>query len=75
MNGRPDRGFLYWKWKPVGCELQSFSPRLFLEMMSGKKMVFIGDSIARNQMQALLCALAQVSLTAASSSFIFFHPV
>ncbi|XP_002984523.2 protein trichome birefringence-like 25 [Selaginella moellendorffii] len=60
MNGRPDRGYLDWRWKPDGCELESLDPAKFLDSMRGKKMVFIGDSIARNHMQSLLCALAQV---------------
>lgn len=60
LNGKPDRGYLNWQWKPNECELPQFDSKLFLELMRGKKMAFIGDSIARNHMQALLCALAQV---------------
>ena len=59
-NGRPDRGYIYWRWKPNGCELPSFDPTLFLQLMRGKKILFIGDSIARNHQEALLCALSQV---------------
>lgn len=59
QNGRPDQGYLNWKWEPDDCELPRFNPAQFLELMRGKKLMFIGDSIARNHMQALLCALSQ----------------
>ncbi|KAI5065963.1 hypothetical protein GOP47_0018587 [Adiantum capillus-veneris] len=60
LNGRPDRGYLQWKWKPFDCELPPFNAAHFLDLMRGKKLVFIGDSLARNHMQALQCSLTQV---------------
>ncbi|XP_024545327.1 protein trichome birefringence-like 25 [Selaginella moellendorffii] len=59
-NGRPDLTYLNWRWKPDDCELPPLDPRDFLRRMTNKKMIFIGDSMARNHMQSLLCALAQV---------------
>ncbi|KAG2395330.1 Protein trichome birefringence-like 25 [Vigna angularis] len=59
-NGRPDSGYLYWRWNPRGCELPKFSPRKFLDMMRDKSWAFIGDSISRNHVQSLLCLLSQV---------------
>lgn len=59
--GRPDSEFLKWRWKPTNCELPLFNPAQFLELVRGKSMAFVGDSLARNQMQSLFCLLATVS--------------
>ncbi|KAF2573732.1 hypothetical protein F2Q70_00006060 [Brassica cretica] len=58
--GRPDTGFMRWRWKPDGCDLPIFDPNEFLEMVRGKSMGFVGDSISRNQVQSLLCLLSRV---------------
>ncbi|CAA3009109.1 ALTERED XYLOGLUCAN 4-like [Olea europaea subsp. europaea] len=60
LNGREDRDFLHWRWKPDQCELPRFSPETFLSTLRGKTMAFIGDSIGRNQMESLLCLLSTV---------------
>lgn len=59
--GRPDTEFLKWRWKPEGCELLHFDPIRFLELVQGKSMAFVGDSLARNQMQSLMCLLSKVT--------------
>ncbi|KAK6128817.1 hypothetical protein DH2020_037453 [Rehmannia glutinosa] len=59
--GRPDRGFLKWKWKPDDCELPVFDPTRFLELVRGKSIAFVGDSVARNHMQSLICLLSRVA--------------
>ncbi|KAJ1384250.1 PMR5 N-terminal domain [Sesbania bispinosa] len=59
-QGRKDTDFLNWKWKPHQCELPRFEARSFLHMVRGKKMAFIGDSVALNHMDSLLCLLSQV---------------
>jgi len=61
--GRPDREFLKWRWKPDECELPLFDATLFLEIVRGKSMAFVGDSVGRNQMNSLLCLLNPVSIT------------
>ncbi|KAL9242199.1 hypothetical protein vseg_016222 [Gypsophila vaccaria] len=61
-NGRPDTGYLFWRWKPRDCELPKFNPKRFLNLMRNKEFAFIGDSISRNQAQSLLCILSQVEL-------------
>ncbi|KAL5723180.1 hypothetical protein ACHQM5_006605 [Ranunculus cassubicifolius] len=58
--GRPDMDFLKWKWKPDGCELPIFDPNQFLELVRGKTLAFIGDSVGRNHMQSLICLLSKV---------------
>ncbi|XP_028087135.1 protein trichome birefringence-like 19 [Camellia sinensis] len=59
--GRPDTEFMKWRWKPDGCELPVFDAAQFLEIVRGKSMAFVGDSVARNQAQSLLCLLTSVS--------------
>lgn len=59
--GRPDTEFMKWRWKPDGCELPIFDPAQFLELVRGKSMAFVGDSVSRNQMQSLICLLSRVT--------------
>ncbi|XP_058068231.1 protein trichome birefringence-like 19 [Magnolia sinica] len=58
--GRPNTDFLKWRWKPNGCDLPIFDPARFLELVRGKSMAFVGDSVARNHMQSLICLLSKV---------------
>ena len=58
--GKPNLDFMKWRWKPDGCELPIFNPAQFLELMRDKKLAFIGDSVARNHMQSLMCLLSRV---------------
>ncbi|KAG4969624.1 hypothetical protein JHK82_035320 [Glycine max] len=58
--GRPDSEFMKWRWKPNECELPIFNPFHFLEIMRGKSMAFVGDSVGRNHMQSLICLLSRV---------------
>lgn len=57
---RPDRGFLQWRWKPDDCELPLVDPHQFLQLVRGKSLAFVGDSVARNHMQSLICLLSRV---------------
>jgi hypothetical protein len=58
--GRPDLGFLNWRWRPEGCELPRFDAAEFLHAVTNRSMVFVGDSLARNHMQSLMCLLSKV---------------
>ncbi|KAL0691886.1 hypothetical protein Bca4012_091565 [Brassica carinata] len=58
--GRPDLGFLKWRWKPKECDLPLFDPFEFLEIVRGKSMAFVGDSVNRNHVQSLICLLSRV---------------
>lgn len=59
MNGRPDMGYLQWRWKPYECELPPFDEVEFLGAMRNKAWGLIGDSILRNQVQSLICLLSK----------------
>ncbi|XP_028772692.1 protein trichome birefringence-like 42 [Neltuma alba] len=56
-NGRPDKDFLSYRWKPSACDLPRFNGKKFLERNRGKKIMFVGDSISNNMWQSLSCML------------------
>ncbi|OIV94525.1 hypothetical protein TanjilG_25587 [Lupinus angustifolius] len=60
-HGRPDSDYLYWRWKPSQCNLPRFEPQTFLQLIKNKHVAFVGDSMARNQLESLLCMLATAS--------------
>lgn len=66
--GRTNTEFLNWRWKPDECELPLFDAVQFLELVRGKSIAFVGDSVGRNQMQSLLCLLVAVSSSITHSS-------
>ncbi|GER57558.1 trichome birefringence-like [Striga asiatica] len=59
-NGRPDRDYLHWRWKPHACDLPRLHPKKFLQLMRNKTWAFIGDSINRNHAQSFMCILSTV---------------
>ncbi|OAY82776.1 Protein trichome birefringence-like 26 [Ananas comosus] len=59
-NGRPDREYLYWRWKPQSCDLPRANAEKFLNAMRNKAWGLVGDSIFRNQHNSWLCLLSQV---------------
>ncbi|KAL9271069.1 trichome birefringence-like protein [Drosera capensis] len=56
-NGRPDTDFQKLKWKPKGCDLPRLNGKHMLEMLRGKRLVFVGDSLNRNMWESLICIL------------------
>ncbi|KAK7396970.1 hypothetical protein VNO78_18134 [Psophocarpus tetragonolobus] len=56
-NGRLDRKYSKWRWQPRGCDLPRFNASKMLELIRGKRLVFVGDSINRNQWESMLCML------------------
>lgn len=74
-NGRPDTGYMYWKWSPKGCDLPRFDAERFLEMMRDKSWAFVGDSINRNHLQSFICLLSQVISVLESCPFYYLFVV
>ncbi|KAF7037056.1 hypothetical protein CFC21_047527 [Triticum aestivum] len=59
--GRPDSEFLRWRWQPSRCDLPRFDADKFFRLVGNKTLAFVGDSLARNHMQSLLCLLSKVA--------------
>ncbi|CAK9145218.1 unnamed protein product [Ilex paraguariensis] len=56
-NGRLDKGYMKWRWQPQDCDIPRFNATKMLELIEGKRLVFVGDSINRNQWESMLCLL------------------
>ncbi|KAK3227180.1 hypothetical protein Dsin_007042 [Dipteronia sinensis] len=56
-NGRPDTDYQKMKWKPKGCNLPRLDGVHMLELLRGKRLVFVGDSLNRNMWESLVCIL------------------
>ncbi|KAM5575963.1 protein trichome birefringence-like 6 [Rosa sericea] len=56
-NGRVDKDYMKWRWQPQDCEIPRFNATKMLELIRGKRLVFVGDSINRNQWESMLCML------------------
>ncbi|CAN8269925.1 unnamed protein product [Cochlearia groenlandica] len=56
--GRSDLFYTKWRWQPRHCNLPRFDGKMMLEKLRNKRLVFVGDSIGRNQWESLLCLLS-----------------
>lgn len=59
-NGRPDNFYTKWRWQPRNCNLPRFDATTMLERLRNRRLVFVGDSIGRNQWESLLCMLSSI---------------
>ncbi|XP_051113210.1 protein PMR5 [Andrographis paniculata] len=58
MFGRPDTDYLKYRWQPENCQIPRFNGVEFATRMRGKSVMFVGDSLGRNQWQSLVCMIA-----------------
>ncbi|KAE8726611.1 Protein trichome birefringence [Hibiscus syriacus] len=63
INGRPDKDYQKLKWKPKGCTLPRLNGVHMLELLRGKRLVFVGDSLNRNMWESLVCILRNAAKT------------
>ncbi|CAA7056027.1 unnamed protein product [Microthlaspi erraticum] len=56
--GRSNLSYTHWRWQPRHCDLPRFDAKVMLEKLRDKRLVFVGDSIGRNQWESLLCLLS-----------------
>ncbi|KZV28798.1 hypothetical protein F511_06232 [Dorcoceras hygrometricum] len=58
MYGRPDTDYLKYRWQPISCQIPRFNGLYLAMKMRGKSIMFVGDSLGRNQWQSLVCMIA-----------------
>nr|XP_009770484.1 PREDICTED: protein trichome birefringence-like [Nicotiana sylvestris] len=56
-NGRSDNGYENFRWQPKHCNIPRFNAKEMLELLSGKRLVYVGDSLNRYMWESMVCLL------------------
>ncbi|CAH2074593.1 unnamed protein product [Thlaspi arvense] len=59
-NGRPETDYLRWEWQPDDCTIPRFSPKLAMNKLRGKRLLFVGDSLQRSQWESFVCLVESI---------------
>ncbi|KAL8170912.1 hypothetical protein V2J09_022716 [Rumex salicifolius] len=57
LNSRPDNGYERYRWQPNNCNIPRLKGKDMLQLIRGKRLVFVGDSLNRNMWDSLVCIL------------------
>ncbi|KAK6943436.1 Trichome birefringence-like, N-terminal domain [Dillenia turbinata] len=58
--GRKDLKYQNWRWQPHHCDLPRFNATEMLEGLRGRRLVFVGDSLNKNQFISMVCLVESV---------------
>lgn len=57
------RASLRWQWVPETCSLFPWSPKSFLQLLSGRKLLLMGDSLTEEMWMSLHCMMHSIDLS------------
>ncbi|KAK2975610.1 hypothetical protein RJ640_023542 [Escallonia rubra] len=56
-NGRRDNGYERYRWQPKACNIPRWNGKDMLQLLRGKRLVYVGDSLNRNMWESMICML------------------